>query len=329
MCRINAVVVFFKKKVQKNRHILEMMIHMPLTDAEKQTVSGRKPRWLMRSLPSKPEYEMVRSLIARGGLHTVCQEARCPNQFECFSQRTATFLILGSRCTRNCGFCAIEHGLPPLPPDPEEARKVAQTSADMGLRYVVVTSVTRDDLADGGAGHFAETIREIRRKIPHALIEVLIPDFQGKEFALRTVLDARPHMLNHNIETVPRLYPAVRPQAAYERSLELIRRVKKYDPDIPAKSGIMLGLGEREEEIEQTLKDLHRAGCSFLTMGQYLRPSEKQLAVKRYVAPEEFEQWRERALRIGFSAVSAGPFVRSSYHAGKMYRTVGGMAEKT
>ncbi|MEZ4528370.1 MAG: lipoyl synthase [Desulfobacterales bacterium] len=292
---------------------------MPLTDAKKQTMPGRKPRWLMRSLPSKPEYETVRSLIAKGGLHTVCQEARCPNQFECFSRSTATFLILGSRCTRNCGFCAIEHG-PDSHPDPEEARKVAQTAAKMGLRYVVVTSVTRDDLADGGAGMFAETIREIRSKIPHALIEVLIPDFQGDECALRTVLDAHPHVLNHNVETVPRLYSTVRPQAAYERSLELITRAKKYAPDIPAKSGIMLGLGEREEEIEQTLKDLHRAGCSFLTMGQYLRPCEKQLAVKRYITPEEFGQWRKRALRMGFAAVAAGPFVRSSYHAGEMYQ---------
>jgi len=293
---------------------------MTLTDTGEQILRAPKPRWLTRSLPSKPEYEMVRSLIAKGGLHTVCQEARCPNQFECFSARTATFLILGSCCTRNCGFCAIEHG-PGSPPDPEEPRKVAQAAADMGLRYVVVTSVTRDDLADGGAGLFAQTIQEIRKKIPHAMIEVLIPDFQGEESALRTVLDARPHVLNHNMETVQRLYPGVRPQAVYERSLELMRRVKEYAPDIPAKSGIMLGLGEREEEIEQILRDLHYAGCSFLTIGQYLRPSEKHLAIKRYVPPEEFEQWKERALKIGFRAVAAGPFVRSSYHAGEMYGT--------
>ncbi len=294
---------------------------MTSADTEEQILRTRKPRWLMRSLPSKPEYEMVRSLIAKGGLHTVCQEAGCPNQFECFSRRTATFLILGSRCTRNCGFCSIEHGPEGLP-DTEEPRKVAQAAAEMGLRYVVITSVTRDDLADGGSGLFAETIREIRKQIPLAMTEVLIPDFQGDESALRTVLDACPHVLNHNIETVPRLYPTVRPQAVYERSLELIRRVKEYAPDIPAKSGIMLGLGERDEEIEQTLKDLHRAGCSFLTVGQYLRPSEKHLAVKRYVPPEEFSQWRERALKIGFAAVAAGPFVRSSYNAGEMYNTL-------
>ncbi|MGE0083202.1 MAG: lipoyl synthase [Desulfococcaceae bacterium] len=291
-----------------------------MADTEKQNIHSPKPRWLMRRLPSKPEYEMVRSLIAKGGLHTVCQEARCPNQFECFSCRTATFLILGSRCTRNCGFCAIQHGLPDGPPDNDEPRKVAQASADMGLRYVVLTSVTRDDLADGGAGLFAQTIREIRRKIPHALTEVLIPDFQGDESALRTVLDAYPNVLNHNIETVPQLYPAVRPQAIYERSLELLRRVKKYSADIPSKSGIMLGLGEKDGEVEQTLKDLFSAGCSFLTIGQYLRPSQKQLAVKRYVPPEEFDLWRERALQIGFAAVAAGPFVRSSYHADRMYR---------
>lgn len=290
-----------------------------MSSAHNEPLRIPKPRWLMRRLPSEPEYEMIRSMIAESGLHTVCQEARCPNQFECFSRRTATFLILGSRCSRNCGFCSVEHG-PDGPPDMSEPRKVAAAAGKMGLRYVVVTSVTRDDLPDGGAGIFAETIRQIRERIPQALTEVLIPDFQGDYPALKTVLDAKPDVLNHNMETVRRLYPAVRPQAVYDRSLELIRRVRKYAPGIPSKSGIMLGLGEKEREIEQVLEDIHRAGCAFLTIGQYLQPSPNHLPVQRYVPPEEFEFWRKKALETGFREAAAGPFVRSSYHAGEMYR---------
>lgn len=278
----------------------------------------RKPRWLSRKLPTAAEYEMVRSLIRDGRLHTVCQEAKCPNQFECFSNRTATFMILGSRCTRNCRFCNVASG-PDGPPDSEEPRRVAEAAERMKLKYVVVTSVTRDDLPDGGAGLFAETITRIRERIPDALVEVLIPDFQGDETALQRVLAARPDVLNHNIETVPRLYDRVRPQADYRRSLELLHRATVFAPEIPAKSGMMLGLGETVAEIRQTLTDLCEAECRYLTLGQYLQPSRDHLPVARFVTPEEFDRWREEALALGFTGAAAGPFVRSSYHAKELY----------
>jgi lipoic acid synthetase len=254
----------------------------------------------------------------RGRLHTVCQEAKCPNIWECFSNRTATFLILGDRCTRNCRFCAVAHN-PVEPPDPAEPMRVAQSVEKLGLAYVVVTSVTRDDLPDGGAGHFAKTIREIHRRIPEAVIEVLIPDFRGDAEALRTVLKARPQVLNHNIETVPRLYAAVRPGAVYARSLELLGRVRTIDASIPTKSGLMLGLGETTAEIRQTLQDLLDAGCRMLTMGQYLQPSEDHLPVARFVPPAEFGQWQKTAFQMGFGEVASGPFVRSSYHAKELF----------
>jgi lipoic acid synthetase len=278
----------------------------------------RKPPWLTRRLPSGPEYEKIRGLMDRDRLHTVCQEAKCPNIWECFSNRTATFLILGDRCTRNCRFCAVAHG-PAEPPDPAEPVRVAQTAEKLGLAYVVITSVTRDDLPDGGAGHFAKTIREIRRRIPEAAIEVLIPDFMGDAAALRTVLEARPQVLNHNIETVPRLYATVRPGAVYARSLELLGRVKTIDASVPTKSGLMLGLGETTAEIRQTLQDLLDVGCRMLTMGQYLQPSKDHLPVARFVPPVEFDQWQQTAFQMGFSDVASGPFVRSSYHAKELF----------
>lgn len=277
-----------------------------------------KPRWIRRKLPSGPEYERIRSMIQAGKLHTVCQEAQCPNIWECFSCRTATFLILGSRCTRNCTFCAVEHG-DSGPPDLREPERVAEAAAAMGLSYVVVTSVTRDDLPDGGAGHFAETIRQIRKMIPGARVEVLVPDFQGDETALSTVLAAESDVLNHNIETVQRLYPRVRPQADYQRSLTFLRRAAEIAPGIETKSGMMLGLGETEEEIRKALKDLRRVGCRMLTLGQYLQPSRNHLAVARYVAPDEFASWEKEAKQMGFAQVASGPLVRSSYHAGELF----------
>jgi lipoyl synthase len=289
---------------------------------EKTPPPERKPEWLKRRLPTGEAFHHVRELIDSGRLHTVCQEAKCPNIWECFSHRTATFLILGGRCTRNCGFCSVASG-PPEPLDPGEPDRVAEAAARMGLGYIVVTSVTRDDLADGGAAHFAATIRAIRRRIPGAEIEVLIPDFQGDAAALATVLAARPDVLNHNIETVPRLYPHVRPQAGYRRSLALLERSARAEPDIPTKSGLMLGLGEEAEEVHETLQDLRRAGCRILTLGQYLQPSPQHLPVVRYVAPAEFDRWREAALAIGFSEVASGPFVRSSYHAKESFRALG------
>ena len=283
--------------------------------------SPRKPDWLKRRLPAGEAFNQVRALIEAGRLHTVCQEARCPNIWECYSHRTATFLIMGERCTRDCRFCSVAAG-PPGPLDPQEPARVAEAVERMGLKYVVVTSVTRDDLPDGGAGHFAATLHEIRRRVPGARIEVLIPDFQGDPAALDTVLRARPDVLNHNIETVPRLYPRVRPQADYRRSLELLRRAGEIAPGTPTKSGLMLGLGERPEEIRQTLQDLRAAGARILTLGQYLQPSPEHLPVEAYVPPDDFENWRRAALEMGFSEVASAPFVRSSYHAKESFNAL-------
>jgi lipoic acid synthetase len=282
----------------------------------------QKPRWLKKRLPTGPEYEKVKELIGKDRLHTVCQEAKCPNMWECFSQQTATFLIMGSRCTRNCRFCSVAQGPAGLP-DPAEPARVATAARQMGLSYVVITSVTRDDLTDGGAVFFANTIEAIHRQIPSARVEVLIPDFQGNAQALQTVLKARPDVLNHNIETVPRLYPNVRPQARYQRSLQLLSRVQKYDGTLPIKSGLMLGLGEHSEEIHSTLNDLLDAGCRILTIGQYLQPTKAHLPVKRFIPPAEFENWKSTALEMGFCEVASGPFVRSSYHAKELYQAIG------
>lgn len=281
----------------------------------------KKPPWLRVTIPAGGSYRQIRELIEKGGLHTVCQEALCPNQGECFSRGTATFLILGDRCTRNCRFCAVEHG-PSSLPDPEEPRRVAEAVESMGVSYVVVTSVTRDDLPDGGAGLFAETVREIRRRRPSVLVELLVPDFQGSLDALETVLTSRPDVLNHNLETVPRLYATVRPCARYERSLELLGRVRKLAPEIVTKSGLMLGLGETDEEVVETLRDLLEVRCDIVTLGQYLQPSKDHLPVERFVAPETFERWQERTLAMGFGGVASGPLVRSSYKARELFENV-------
>jgi lipoyl synthase len=285
-----------------------------MKQSRQQERSVRKPGWIGRPLPSDRAFSRTRFLLEEGGLHTVCQEARCPNQGECFSRGTAVFLILGDSCTRRCRFCAVTQGTPERP-DLGEPNRVAEAAARMSLDYIVVTSVTRDDLADGGAAVFAETIRCLRVRRPSARVEVLIPDFQGDEAALGTVLDARPDLLNHNLETVARLYGSVRPQAVYGRSLELLRRSAVLAPGIALKSGLMLGLGERPEEIESALRDLLAAGCQILTLGQYLQPKRECLPVARYVPPGEFDEWREIALDMGFMQVASGPLVRSSYHA--------------
>ncbi len=281
----------------------------------------RKPPWLKRRIPAGATYYEVQGILQEGQLHTVCQEALCPNLGECFSRGTATFLILGNRCTRGCRFCAIARG-PIGPPDPEEPRRLAEAVQRMGLRYVVVTSVARDDLSDGGAGHFARAIAEIRRRDPEVRVEVLIPDFGGSVSALKTVVQARPDVLNHNLETVPRLYPGVRPGANYRRSLHLLRRVRELAPDIPTKSGLMLGLGEFPEELRQVFKDLVEADCRILTLGQYLQPSTDHLPVVRFVPPEEFTLWRRLALEMGFREVVSGPLVRSSYGARELYEAL-------
>ncbi|MDR3568818.1 MAG: lipoyl synthase [Syntrophobacteraceae bacterium] len=290
-----------------------------MAQREEKASTAPKPAWLRLKLPSGPVYEQVRSMLANVGIHTVCQEAHCPNQWECFSSRTAAFLIMGPHCTRNCGFCAVDHG-PPGPPDPEEPTKVAEAAKSLGLLYAVVTSVTRDDLSDGGASCFAATIRALREKMPATLVEVLIPDFQGELQPLLTVLAAGPDVINHNIETVERLYGSVRLGASYERSLGLLGAAKRAAPRVPVKSGLMLGLGETAEEIRRTMKDILDAGCTMLTLGQYLQPSALHLPVTRYVPPEEFDDWKEVALEAGFSQVASGPFVRSSYHAENLFK---------
>lgn len=278
-----------------------------------------KPRWLRRSLPKGPEYEQVRQLLHHHRLTTVCQEAQCPNQFECYSRGTATFMILGERCTRNCRFCAVEHQPEGLP-DPDEPERVAEAVDLLKLRYAVITSVTRDDLDDGGANLFAATISAIRRRRPDVIIEVLIPDLQGNWSALASIIAAGPNVLNHNIETVPRLYPRVRPEANYQRSLALLAEVKRLQPNLPTKSGLMVGLGETVPELATTWSDLRTVSCDILTIGQYLQPSARHLPVEHFVPPEEFIEMADSARSLGFAGVAAGPFVRSSYQAESLYQ---------
>ena len=286
---------------------------------------NRKPRWLLKRLPAGPEMLRIEGLLGSRHLHTVCQEALCPNMGECFSAGTATFLILGDRCTRNCRFCAVGKGNP-LTPDPDEPERVAKTVQEMGLRFAVVTSVTRDDLPDGGAEHFARTVHAIRKHCPQIKVEVLVPDFCGDRQSLEVVASARPDVLNHNLETVPRLYPLARPGADYRRSLDVLRVFKKLLPEFHTKSGLMLGLGESPDEVRSVMKDLREALCDGLTLGQYLAPSRDHLPVQRYIPPEEFETFRRDAIQMGFVAVASGPYVRSSYHAADMFPAPEGKA---
>ena len=273
----------------------------------------RRPEWIKARAPMGPGYERLQLLMRGLELHTVCEEARCPNVGDCWNRGTATFMILGDVCTRACGFCAVKTGLPAGAPDPEEPRRVAEAVARMGLRHAVITSVNRDDRKDGGAGMFAAVIHEIRARIPACAVEVLIPDFKGDERAQDVVLAARPDILNHNTETVPRLHRQVRPGARFERSIGLLRRSK--EAGLLTKSGIMLGLGEEWPEIEETIRAIRSAGTDVLTLGQYLRPSLHHLPVVRYYAPEEFASLRAFATSLGYGHVESGPLVRSSYHA--------------
>jgi lipoyl synthase len=264
--------------------------------------------------PGSPRYLRLKGLMRELNLHTVCEEAQCPNIGECWNHGTATFMILGDVCTRACSYCAVSHGRPSAV-DTAEPSRVADAIRTLDLDYVVITSVDRDDLPDGGASIFADTIRETRARLSACRIEVLIPDFQGSEAALRTVLDARPDILNHNTETVPRLYRMARSGGRYARTLELFERSRQYAPDIPTKSGVMVGLGEELDELIATLQDLRRVGCGILTIGQYLRPSAAHAPMARYYHPDEFHELKERALEMGFVHVESGPLVRSSYHA--------------
>jgi len=275
---------------------------------------AKRPDWLRAQAPVGEEYRQLKGLVERLKLHTVCESAACPNLGECWNHRTATFMILGNFCTRRCGFCAVQKGQP-LEVDRDEPRRVAEACAALGLKYAVITSVNRDDQKDGGASLFASTITEIRARIPDCQVEVLVPDFQGSRAAMDLVLDARPDVLNHNIETVPRLYQQVRIGARYERSLEMLDYVKQARPDIPTKSGIMVGLGETKEEVLSTLQDMRDHRVDIATIGQYLRPTPMHLPVLRYVPPAEFAEYRQAGLGMGFRHVESGPLVRSSYHA--------------
>ena len=275
-----------------------------------------KPEWLKVKSFTSENRDSVEKLLAKLSLHTVCEEASCPNLMECFSRKTATFMILGRICTRNCTFCDVSRGCP-TGVDETEPMRVAEACRELGLRHVVVTSVTRDDLPDGGAEHFAKTIKAIKALCPNLYIEVLIPDFQGNVDALEIVLEAKPDILNHNLETIQRLYPAVRAMAGYSRSLELLENAKKSAPSIFTKSGIMVGLGEKQDEVVEVLKHLREVGCDFLTIGQYLAPSKNHHPVVEYVHPDVFEFYRQKALELGFKHVASAPLVRSSYMADK------------
>ena len=272
-----------------------------------------RPEWIKARAPIGERYERLRGVMRDLALHTVCEEARCPNIGDCWNRGTATFMILGDVCTRACGFCAVKTGLPRLPPDPREAERVAEAAARMGLRHAVITSVNRDDQRDGGAGVFAACIRRIRERIPGCTVEVLIPDFKGDAAALQIVIDAAPDVLNHNTETVPRLYRQVRPGARFVRSLELLHRAKVAG--LVTKSGIMVGLGEEPEEVRETVRRIREAGTDILTVGQYLRPGPDHLPIVRYYEPAEFAEIKRYALGLGYRHVESGPLVRSSYHA--------------
>jgi lipoic acid synthetase len=285
----------------------------PLNRATPLVREGR-PDWLRVRVKHDPALEQVKRTVTEKRLNTVCFSAACPNLNECWSRGTATFMIGGSRCTRRCAFCDVTTGRPDAL-DPHEPERVAEAVAALGLRFAVVTCVARDDLADGGAGQMAATVRAIRARAPGVGVEVLIADYGGDEAALRAVLDAGPDVLNHNLETVARLQRKVRPAASYERSLGVLRRAGELRPDIPTKSGLILGMGEREPEIEQALRDLRAAGVGLLTLGQYLRPSPDHLPLDRWVTPDEFADWARRARALGFRQVASGPLVRSSYHA--------------
>ncbi|PYM71354.1 MAG: lipoyl synthase [Candidatus Rokuibacteriota bacterium] len=294
-----------------------MGISLPLLDSPR-PAAAPKPAWLKVRAPGGPNYIRLKGLMRQWNLHSVCEEAHCPNIGECWEDSTATFMILGDICTRNCGYCAVAHGKPAWE-DREEPERVGNAVRELGLEHVVITSVNRDDLADGGARVFAATVLAIRREAPACRVELLIPDFQGQAGALQTVIDAGPDILNHNTETVPRLYKLARHGGRYERTLDLFRRARRSAPGLLTKSGIILGLGEEREELVETMGDLREADVNILTLGQYLRPTEKHLPIEEYVRPEVFRDLEQEGLALGFRFVAAGPLVRSSYKAGEFF----------
>lgn len=282
----------------------------------------RKPSWLKVRAPGGPQYLRLKQLMRELDLHTVCEEAHCPNVGECWEHGTATFMILGDVCTRNCAYCAVAHGRPPSY-DIDEPSRVAEAIATMRLQHAVITSVDRDDLPDFGAFIFAETIRQIKQRLPDCSVEVLVPDFQGNEDSIRAVLDAGPDIYNHNTETVPRLYKRCRPGGRYERVMQIFRTAKRIAPHIPTKTGIILGMGETLEEVEIVMRDLRAVDVDILTLGQYLRPSESHIPIDRYVTPDEFRRLRDIGMAMGFRHVESGPLVRSSYHAWEQVQAAG------
>lgn len=288
----------------------------------REPLPARKPQWLKVKAPGAGNYVRLKQMMRELNLHSVCEEAHCPNIGECWEHGTATFMILGSVCTRNCAYCAVAHGRPPEY-DIEEPARVAQAIAEMNLRHAVITSVDRDDLPDYGSYIFAETIRQIHERLPSCSIEVLVPDFQGDENAIRAVLEARPDIYNHNTETVPRLYKKARPGGRYERLLEIFRIAKRIAPTIPTKTGIILGLGETNEEVVEVMHDLRRVDVDILTLGQYLRPSDGHIPLDRYVTPDEFRELYRIGMSLGFKHVESGPLVRSSYHAWEQVQAAG------
>ena len=282
----------------------------------------RKPSWLKVKAPGGSNYLHLKQLMKDLDLHTVCEEAHCPNVGECWEHGTATFMILGDVCTRNCAYCAVAHGRPPKF-DPAEPSRVAEAAKTMNLRHLVITSVDRDDLPDFGAWAFAEVIRQVHEAVPGCSVEVLVPDFQGNEDSIRAVLEARPEIYNHNTETVPRLYKKARPGGRYERVLEIFRFAKRFAPEIPTKTGIILGMGETNEEVLKTMRELREVDVDILTLGQYLRPSDDHIALDRYVTPDEFKMFRIEGMAMGFRHVESGPLVRSSYHAWEQVQAAG------
>jgi lipoic acid synthetase len=289
--------------------------HILRNDPAPQPPALPRPAWLRVKFGGGPNHRDLNRIMRALDLHTVCESARCPNMGECWEHRTATFMILGNICTRACGFCSVPSGKPLGPPDEAEPERVAEAVAQMGLRYAVLTSVNRDDQADGGAAIFAQTISRIRARVPGCQVEVLIPDFRGDWNALRTVMAARPDVLNHNLETVPRLYRRVRKGAVYERSLELLRRAREMSRETPTKTGMMLGLGETRDEVLRAMEEIAAQGTHILTLGQYLQPTREHLPIERYVHPDEFAEFKLLGEQMGFRHVEAGPLVRSSYHA--------------
>ena len=288
----------------------------------KSDLSERRPLWLKKRLVISSRQDRVREILKDLNLHTVCQSALCPNISECFGKGTATFMILGNICTRNCRFCAVTTG-EPQPVDNDEPKRLSVAVRKLGLKHVVITSVTRDDLSDGGATHFAKTIDELHKEVPETTVEVLTPDFQGNEEALKTVILSRPDIFNHNLETVPRLYPMARHKADYRRSLRILNKAKELNPEIPTKSGIMLGLGEERSEVSEVMRDLRDVDCSILTVGQYLSPSKSHTRIKKYVHPEVFLDIEREAKELGFLYAACSPFVRSSFNAAEAFELIG------